>query len=135
MAFDYGWPGVTAQVAQPINAQALATAPGRYRVNGEQFARVAREGERLFLTLGGPPRSELLAVGDNRYLKREQEEARSFGSDDQGRAVLILSNSEGKPGAREWPTRAAHCPGFCIGKGCAGASGRMTGQGVVTASA
>jgi CubicO group peptidase (beta-lactamase class C family) len=96
VAFDYAWPGVTAQVAQPISAQALATAPGRYRVNGEQFAQVTREGGRLFLALGGLPRSELLAVGDNRYLQREQQEARSFGTDAQGRPVLILSNSRGK---------------------------------------
>jgi hypothetical protein len=96
VAFEYGWPGVTAHVAQPITAQALATALGRYRVNSGPFALVTREGERLFLALGGLPRRELLAVGDNRYLQREQEDARSFGTDAQGRAALILSNPRGQ---------------------------------------
>jgi tetratricopeptide (TPR) repeat protein len=91
VAFAYGWPGVKAQASLPASAEALAQAPGRYRVNGEQVAVVTREGDRLYLAFAGLPRSELVTVGPNRYLQRERQAERSFELDAQGARALLLS--------------------------------------------
>lgn len=90
VAFEYRWPGVQAQQALPVSAEALELAPGRYRLNGEQFVQVTREGDKLFLAYGGEPASELVPVAGGRYLQREQEQARSFEADAQGRWQLRL---------------------------------------------
>jgi CubicO group peptidase (beta-lactamase class C family) len=89
VAFEYGWPGYKSYARVPASADALASAPGRYRVNGENFATVAREGDRLYLSYGGEAaRSELIPVGDNRYMQREAIEERSFAPDANGRTAL-----------------------------------------------
>lgn len=97
VAFAYGWPGVKAYAAVPASTQALASVPGRYRVNGEQVAVVTREGERLQLGFVGLPRSELVAIGDNRYLQREQRRERSFELGADGAQALLLHQPEGLP--------------------------------------
>jgi CubicO group peptidase (beta-lactamase class C family) len=95
VAFAYGWPGVKSHSALPTNAQALATAPGRYRVNGEQVAVVVRDGDRLFLHYGGLPSSELVTVGPNRYLQREQPRERSFEAGADLAQALLMDKPDG----------------------------------------
>jgi len=90
VAFEYRWPGVKALEPVPVSAEALELAPGRYRLNGEQFVQVTREGDKLFLAHGGDPASELVPVAGGRYLQREQEQARSFEADAQGLWQLRL---------------------------------------------
>jgi len=97
IAFAYGWPGVKAYAALPASAQALASAPGRYRVNGEQVAVVTGVGDRLHMSFGGLLPSELVTVGDNRYLQREQQRERSFELAADGARALLLHKSEGSP--------------------------------------
>ncbi len=46
------------------------------------------DGERLYLAYGGQARSELVPVGDNRYLQRESTDERSFNKDADGRLSL-----------------------------------------------
>ena len=97
VAFEYGWPGYTAWTRVPADASALATAPGRYAVTKEQFAIVSREGERLYLTLGGETaREELVPVGDNQYMQAGRESMRSFGVDAAGQPSLLIATGEGK---------------------------------------
>ncbi|MEZ0207501.1 serine hydrolase [Ideonella sp.] len=96
VAFAYGWPGVKDRAALPTSAQALASAPGRYRVNGEQVAVVTRDGDRLQLGLAGLPSSELVTIGANRYLQREQPRERSFELGADGVQALLQHGPEGK---------------------------------------
>lgn len=92
VAFEYGWPGYKAWTRVPASAAALASAPGRYEVSKEQFATVTRDGERLYLTLGGElTRSELVPVGDNQYMQAESADMRSFVADAQGRLSLHIA--------------------------------------------
>ncbi len=100
VAFAYGWPGVKARAAVPASAQALAGAPGRYRVNGEQVAVVTRDGDRLQLNFGGQERKDLVTVGDNRYLQREHRYERSFEFDAAGNAQALLLHNVGRPNER-----------------------------------
>ena len=100
VAFAYGWPGVQARAVLPASAQALAGAPGRYRVNGEQVAVVTREGDRLQLNFGGQTRKELVTVGDNRYVQREHRFERSFEFDSKGDAQALLLHNVGRPNER-----------------------------------
>lgn len=97
VAHEYAWPGYKAVSRLPASASALATAPGRYRVNGEQFVTVDREGDRLYLTRSGDVRSELVPVGDNRYVQREQADPRSFHINAQGQRSLQLARKTGEP--------------------------------------
>lgn len=96
VAFEYRWPGFKALVPVPLSAEALERAPGRYRVNGEQFMQISRQGGRLYLARGGEPASELVPVAGGRYLQREQEQARSFEADAQGQWQLRLEQRDGK---------------------------------------
>jgi len=95
VAFEYRWPGFKTQQPLPASAEALDKAPGRYRVNGEQFVQLTRQGERLFLAEGGGRASELVPVAGGRYLQREQEQARGFEPDAQGRWQLRMERRQG----------------------------------------
>lgn len=93
VAFEYGWPGTKAWTRVPAASAALDSAPGRYAVTKEQFAIVSRDGDRLYLTLGGESaRDELVPVGDNQYMQAGRERMRSFGVDAAaGRPALLIS--------------------------------------------
>lgn len=92
VAFEYGWPGYKAWTRVPASATALASVPGRYQFGSEQFAVIARDGDRLFLTMGGETaRSELVPVGDNQYMQAEHPELRRFASDARGRPSLQIA--------------------------------------------
>ncbi|MCV2418979.1 serine hydrolase domain-containing protein [Paucibacter sp. DJ2R-2] len=95
VAFEYQWPGFKAHQALPASAEALDKAPGRYRVNAEQFIQITRKGEQLFMAHGGDTARELVPVAGGRYLQREQDEARSFAPDAQGRWQLKLERRDG----------------------------------------
>jgi CubicO group peptidase (beta-lactamase class C family) len=98
VAFEYGWPGYKAWTRVPATAAALASVPGRYEVSKEQFAVVSRDGDRLYLTLGGETaRDELVPVGDNQYMQSGREQMRSFGVDPtSGQPSLLIATEEGK---------------------------------------
>ena len=84
VAFEYGWPGYRAYTSIPVGEFARETAPGRYRINGEQVATVRFDNEKLFLNLAGDEPTELVPVADDRYLRRER-----------AGAVTIEINSDG----------------------------------------
>lgn len=95
VAHEYRWPGFKTLTPLPASAEALDKAPGRYRLNGEQVLQVTRQGARLFLGQAGEPARELVPVAGGRYLQREQEQARSFESDADGRWNLRMEQSRG----------------------------------------
>lgn len=97
VAFEYSWPGYKAYTRVAAPAEALAAAPGRYAVGNEQFALVSRDGDRLYVRLGGDTaREELVPVGDNQYMQGGREQMRSFGLD-AGRPTLFIATGEGRP--------------------------------------
>lgn len=98
VAFEYGWPGYKAWTRVPAAAAALVSAPGRYQVTKEQFAILSRDGDRLYLTLGGETaREELVPVGDNQYMQAGRESIRSFGVDPAtGLPSLLIATEESK---------------------------------------
>ncbi|TXI24092.1 MAG: serine hydrolase [Roseateles sp.] len=95
VAHEYGWPGFKTLAPLPVSAEALEKAPGRYRLNGEQAMVVTRQGERLFLGEAGEAGRELVPVAGGRYLQREQEQARSFEPDAEGRWTLRMARERG----------------------------------------
>ncbi len=104
VAHEYGWPGFKTQTPLPASAEALEKAPGRYRLNAEQAVQVTRDGGRLFLGPVGEPASELVPVAQGGYLQREQEQARSFEPDAEGRWQLRMEQPQG---AARWLPRLA----------------------------
>lgn len=84
VAFEYGWPGYREYTPIPVGEFARETAPGRYRINGEQVATVSFDNEKLFLSYAGDAPTELVPVADDRYLRRER-----------AGAVTIEINSDG----------------------------------------
>ena len=104
VAFEYHWPGYQAWTRVPAAASALASAPGRYTVSKEQFAIVSRDGEHLYLTLGGESaREELVPVADNQYMQAGHEQMRSFGMDPEaGRPSLLIATGDGKAPETHW---------------------------------
>ncbi len=97
VAHEYGWPGFKTLTPLPASAEALDKAPGRYRVNAEQAVVVTRQGQRLFIGAVGEPVSELVPVAGGRYLQRDQELARRFEPDADGRWQLRMERAQGGP--------------------------------------
>ncbi|PTT91618.1 hypothetical protein DBR42_03480, partial [Pelomonas sp. HMWF004] len=95
VAHEYGWPGFRTLTPLPASAEALEKAPGRYRLNAEQVVQVTRQGSRLFMGALGEPAKELVPVAGGRYLQREQDQARSFEADADGRWALRLERQDG----------------------------------------
>jgi CubicO group peptidase (beta-lactamase class C family) len=96
VAFEYDWPGYRQYTPVALSEFAQATAPGRYRYNGEQVVSVVLEDQTLYLQYAGDERTELIPVDDNRYLRRDREAAISFAVNDQGEDELRFELPDGK---------------------------------------
>jgi tetratricopeptide (TPR) repeat protein len=96
VAFAYQWPGFREYTPVALSEFARETAPGRYRYNGEQLATVTQEGEKLYLELAGEVRTELVPIGDQRYLRRERPGEVSLGINDQGLQELGIEGRAGQ---------------------------------------
>jgi len=95
VAHEYRWPGFKTLAPLPASAEALEKAPGRYRLNAEQVMQVTRQGDRLFIGTAGEEARELVPVAGGRYLQRDQESARSFEPDTDGRWRLRMEQARG----------------------------------------
>lgn len=95
VAFTYDWPGYIEYRSRPIKQSALERALGRYRYNAEQVVEISAEKGRLFLTYGGEARTELFAVGKNRYFRRDREAAIRFQSNEAGQPELAFELPDG----------------------------------------
>jgi CubicO group peptidase (beta-lactamase class C family) len=96
VAFAYQWPGFREYTSAALSEFARETAPGRYRYNGEQLATVVQEDEKLYLELAGETRTELVPIGDERYLRRERPGEITLGINNQGLQELSIEARAGQ---------------------------------------
>lgn len=95
VAFTYGWPGYVEHTSRPIAKSVLDSVAGRYRYNAEQVIEIAADAGRLYLTYVGDQRMELVAVGENRYLRRERDSAISFQTGEADQRELAFELPDG----------------------------------------
>lgn len=96
VAFSYQWPGYHEYTRVGLSESSGETAPGRYRYNGEQVVKVSLEDGKLTMAYNGSAATELVPVGDNRFVRREREAPVSFGFDAQGKPELLFELPDGK---------------------------------------
>ena len=96
VAFEYQWPGFRQYSPVALSEQAIDAAVGRYRYNGEQVVSVALDDGRLYMQYAGSERTELVPIGDQRFIRREREAPVVFRLDDDRQQELAFELPKGE---------------------------------------
>lgn len=96
VAYEYQWPGFKQYTPVALSEQAIQAAVGRYRYNGEQVVSVALDEGRLYMQYAGSERTELVPIGEQRFVRREREVPVIFrlGDDQQSELAFELPKGE-----------------------------------------
>ncbi|MDJ0840108.1 MAG: serine hydrolase [Acidobacteriota bacterium] len=95
VALEYGWAGYKLHQPQPVPANILAGAPGRYRYNADQGFQIERKDKRLFMRYYGDKPRELVHIGDNRFMRHDRETPVTFKQKDGAMVFhFILPNGK-----------------------------------------
>jgi CubicO group peptidase (beta-lactamase class C family) len=96
VAFEYAWPGFKQYTSVKLSDKARKTAPGRYRYNGEQVVSVTLDGGRLYMEYAGNQRTELVPIGERRFVRREREAPVIFGLDSKDHPEMVFELADGE---------------------------------------
>ena len=73
VAHEYAWPGFKQYKPVKLSTQATKSALGRYRYNSEQVISVALDDGKLYMQYAGNERTELVPIGEQRFIRRDRE--------------------------------------------------------------
>jgi CubicO group peptidase (beta-lactamase class C family) len=96
VAFEYQWPGFKQYTPVALSKQAIEAAVGRYRYNGEQVVSVVLDDGRLYMQYAGSKRTELVPIGERRFVRRERETPVTFRLDDDQLQELAFELPKGE---------------------------------------
>lgn len=96
VAYEYQWPGFKQYAPVALAEQAIEAAVGRYRYNGEQVVSVALDDGRLYMQYAGSARTELVPIGEQRFIRRERETPVIFRLDDDQQQELAFELPKGE---------------------------------------
>lgn len=96
VAFEYAWPGFKQYTPVKLSEQAIKNAPGRYRYNSEQVVSVILDDGKLYMQYAGNERTELVPIGEQRFVRRDREAPVVFRLDADQRPELAFELARGE---------------------------------------
>lgn len=96
VAYEYAWPGFKQYTPVKLSEQAIKNAPGRYRYNGEQVVSVSLDDGKLYMQYAGNERTELVPIGEQRFVRRDREAPVVFRLDAEQRPELAFELARGE---------------------------------------
>jgi CubicO group peptidase (beta-lactamase class C family) len=89
VALAYDWPSFVPQhKEQPLDSATFDALTGRYRISSDNLVTIFRRGNKLFREPLLDPLSELVHIGNNEFVSRNDERRRRFVKDSTGAMTL-----------------------------------------------
>ncbi len=96
VAFEYAWPGFKQYQPVKLSEQTTKLAQGRYRYNSEQVVSVTLDDGKLYMQYAGNERTELVPIGEQRFVRRDREAPVVFRLADDKRPELAFELARGE---------------------------------------